>query len=91
MVIVSYDISDNRIRAKFSKFLLEHGDRIQYSVYEIVNSERVLNLVIAEINHSFKDGFTGADSVIIFRFSERDILRFGNAKHREGDLLILGS
>ena len=37
------------------------------------------------------NSFTGADSVIIFRFSERDILRFGNAKHRESDLLILGS
>ncbi|MGP5058704.1 CRISPR-associated endonuclease Cas2 [Psychrobacter celer] len=35
-------MSDNKTRAKFAKFLLEHGDRIQYSVYEIHNSERVL-------------------------------------------------
>lgn len=35
MIIVSYDISNDKVRSKFSKFLLEYGDRLQYSVYEI--------------------------------------------------------
>lgn len=89
MIIVSYDISDNKVRTKFAKFLMEYGDRLQYSVYEIHNSERVLNIITEEIKHNFSKSFTGADSVIIFRFTEREVLRFGHAKHREQDLLIL--
>lgn len=89
MIIVSYDISDNKIRAKFAKFLMEYGDRLQYSVYEIQNSERVLNIVTQRIKHEFEPLFCGADSVIIFRFTEREVLRFGNAGHRTQDLLVL--
>lgn len=90
MIIVSYDISDDKTRARFAKFLLEYGDRIQYSVYEIHNSERILNLVLEQVKHLFEKSFTGEDSVIIFKFNEREVLRFGNAKHREKDLLIIG-
>ncbi len=31
MIIVSYDISDNKVRARFAKFLMQYGDRLQYS------------------------------------------------------------
>ncbi len=89
MIIVSYDISDNKLRSKFAKFLMQYGDRVQYSVYEIHNSERVLNIITEEIKFNFEKHFTGADSVILFRFTEREVLRFGNAVHREQDLLIL--
>lgn len=68
---------------------MEYGDRLQYSVYEIHNSERVLNIITEEIKHNYEKAFTGEDSVILFRFTEREVLRFGNAKHREQDLLIL--
>ena len=31
--IVSYDISDDRRRARVAKLLLDYGDRVQYSVF----------------------------------------------------------
>lgn len=89
MIIVSYDISDNKLRGRFAKFLMQYGDRLQYSVYEIKNSERILNIITEKIKAEFESLFTGADSVIIFRFTEREVLRFGHAKHRNEDLLIL--
>lgn len=30
MIIVSYDISDNKVRGRFAKFLMQYGDRLQY-------------------------------------------------------------
>lgn len=48
MQVVSYDISDTRSRTRFSKILTTNGAiRLQYSVYEINNTARVLeNLLI---------------------------------------------
>ncbi|MCQ4775514.1 CRISPR-associated endonuclease Cas2 [Lacrimispora saccharolytica] len=43
MIIVSYDISDDKLRAKFAKYLSRFGNRIQYSVFEIDNSPRIVN------------------------------------------------
>lgn len=33
--VVCYDISDNRIREEVAKELLRHGNRVQFSVFEI--------------------------------------------------------
>lgn len=33
-VLVTYDITDNRIRTRVMKFLLNYGERIQLSVFE---------------------------------------------------------
>lgn len=41
MIIVSYDISNDKRRTKFSKYLMKFGHRIQYSVFEIDNSDRI--------------------------------------------------
>jgi len=35
MVIVSYDISDDKLRTKFSKYLSKFGHRLQYSVASV--------------------------------------------------------
>lgn len=89
MIIVSYDISNDKVRSKFSKFLLEYGDRLQYSVYEIQNSDRVLNMITEKIKVEFEPLFTNADSVMVFRFNQRELLRFGNALHKKESLLVL--
>ena len=88
MLIVSYDISDTKIRTRFSKFLKKYGRRLQYSVYEIKNSNRILKNVVAEIKKNFEKEFTKSDSVFIFNISNKEILRFGYAKNEEEDLLI---
>ena len=90
MTLISYDISDDKKRTKFAKYLSRFGHRIQYSVFEIENSERVLNNITADLNNKFKKSFDETDSVYIFRLSETcKILRFGYAKHEESDIMIV--
>ena len=90
MLIVSYDITDNKLRTHFSKFLSKFGGRLQYSVFEIRNSDRILENIVLHINKRFAKRFSQADSVIIFNLSKQcEILRFGYAKNDESDLLII--
>ena len=50
MVIISYDISDTKLRTKFSKMLVKHGAiRLQFSVYEVENTIRVIDNIIVTI------------------------------------------
>ena len=69
MVIISYDISDTKQRTKFSKYIQKIGHRLQYSVYEIDNSEKILYNIIADINNKFLKIFDQSDSVYIFHLS----------------------
>ena len=92
MLIVSYDLSNDRTRNKFSKFLLKYGRRIQYSVYEIRNSSRILQNILNEIEFKYKQSFTGADSVIIFKTCkgcDTKIKRYGFSANEE-ELLFFG-
>lgn len=90
MIIVSYDIADDKLRLKFSKFLSKYGHRIQYSVFEIDNSERILNNIMCEIENTFTQKFTQADSVYIFHMSKRcEVKRFGYAKNEESTLVVI--
>lgn len=90
MIIVSYDISDDKLRTKFSKFLKRFGRMLQYSVYEINNSKRILDIVMVEIHDRFEPKFSQSDSVMIFKLSETcEITRFGYAKNEEYDMIII--
>lgn len=90
MIIVSYDISDDKLRARFSKFLLKYGFRLQYSIFQIRNSKRVLSLVSSDIKNKFEKRFGQTDSIIIFNLSEQcKITRYGYAKNDEEDLIII--
>ncbi len=89
MLIVSYDISDDKLRNKFSHFLLKFGYRIQYSVFKIENSERVLNIVASEIENRFSKRFSQSDSVYIFRLSAScKIIKYGYAKNEDENIII---
>ncbi len=88
MIILVYDIQDDKLRTKFSKFLERYGKRIQYSVFEIKNSQRILDIVKTEIKMIFEKKFSQTDSVIIFDIRKiKEIIKFGNAKNDEADLL----
>lgn len=90
MVIVSYDIADDKLRTKFSKYLSRFGHRIQYSVFEIDNSNKLLNNIICDIENQFSKRFSEMDSVYIFKMSTScEIIRYGYAKHEEEDILIV--
>jgi len=89
MLLVSYDISDNKLRTKFSKYLQKYGERLQYSMFEIKNSERVLVNIETQIEQYFKKRFLQDDSIMIFHMSRQcKITRYGYAKNQEKDVLI---
>lgn len=91
MIIISYDFSNDKIRAEFSKFLKKYGRKLQLSVYELKNSPRVLNNVICEIESNYKLKFSNNDSIIVFNFCEgcrKKIKRYGYAAHEEKDLIF---
>lgn len=91
MLIISYDFTENKIRARFSKFIQKFGRKIQYSVYEINNSQRVLQLIIDEIELKYKKKFTNADSILIFQVCEgcaKKVKRYGYALNDEKEVLF---
>ena len=90
MIVVSYDISNNSLRTRFSNFLKKFGYRIQYSVFNITNSERILQNVITEIEGNFSKKFTQSDSVIIFHFSKQcKTHKFGYAANEDKDIIFI--
>lgn len=86
MLVISYDISDTKLRAKFSKMLTQNGAiRLQYSVYEVNNSDRIIANLLLKIDE-FASNFNGEDSVIIFNVSSVKLKKYGNAIHRDVDI-----
>lgn len=88
MLVISYDISDDKLRTNFSKMLTKHGARrLQFSVYEVNNTDRVLNNLMVMIEEMFAKKFGGGDSVIIFDVSAVKLKKYGNALHRDTDVV----
>lgn len=71
------------MRTNFSKMLKKHGAiRLQLSVYEVVNTKRVMDNLIAKIE-AYAKHFTNDDSVIIFDVNSDKLTKYGNAIHRD--------
>ena len=52
MLVISYDISNDKIRNRFSKLLTKNGAiRLQYSVYEVNNTFVVRENIKGVIEH----------------------------------------
>jgi CRISPR-associated protein Cas2 len=90
MLIVSYDISHNKLRTRFSKFLEKFGYRLQYSMFEIKNSQRILKIILAEIESDFSKSFSQTDSILILDLSKQcKITKYGYAKNDDSDMIIV--
>ena len=90
MIVISYDIKNDKLRTKFSKFIKKYGYRLQYSVYEITNSKRMLNNIMCEIKNNFETKFEQSDSVVIIETSENcKITKMGYAKNDDCDIIIV--
>lgn len=88
MLVISYDIKNDKLRTHFSKKLTKHGAvRLQYSVYEVNNTNRVLDNLVVMIEELFAKKFGGDDSVIIFDVSSVKLRKYGNAVHRDVDIV----
>lgn len=89
MLLILYDIQSDRLRTRFSKFLQKYGRRIQYSVFEIKNSPRILKNIEIEINVHFEKRFSQGDSVLVYQVGDNACLkRFGYPINEEEDLII---
>jgi len=91
MIIIAYDFSNNKVRAKFSKFINKFGKKVQYSVYEVRNSPRILQNILKEIELTYKQLFEGSDSILIFQVCEGDkkkIVKYGYAANDNEEVLI---
>lgn len=91
MLLVSYDFEDNNPRTKFSKFLKKFGRKLQYSVYEIRHSARVLQNILSEVELKYKKQFKNADSIIMIQLCEacqKKIVRYGYAVNDEKDVIV---
>ena len=90
MIIISYDIADDKKRAKFNKYIRKFGHMLQYSVYEIENSDRIFNNIVSDINNKFIKSFDEQDSVYIFKLSTScEVIKYGYSRHDDSDLLIV--
>lgn len=90
MILVAYDIADDKLRTQFAKYLSKHGHRLQYSIFEIKNSKRILSLVESEIKNSFEKKFSQTDSVMILNLSETcKITKYGYAKNDDSTLIVI--
>ena len=89
MFIVVYDISSDKLRTHFSKYLSRFGRRLQFSVFEIRNSPRILENIRAEIKAAYEPKFNQGDSVLILHVDDNAVIdRFGYAANEETDLLF---
>lgn len=65
---------------------------MQYSVFRISNSPRILENIKTEIRHRFEKKFRGCDSIVIFHTCKgctRNTLKFGYAKTEDDDIIFL--
>lgn len=71
------------MRSNFSKMLKENGAiRLQYSVYEVRNTKRIMDNLVAKIE-TYSKHFTADDSVVIFDVDMNKMSKYGNAIHRD--------
>ena len=92
MIIITYDISNNKLRTKFSKLLEKYGRRLQMSVFEIKNSQRILDNILIEIEKKFAKRFEITDSILIFSLCEackKKIIRYGFPVSEEDELVFM--
>lgn len=91
MVLVSYDISDDKLRTRFAKDLSKYGVRQQYSLFQLNNSEHILNNIVNIIENKYFGKFTQSDSVMIIKLNPNcEIKRYGYAKNEDKDFFVIG-
>ena len=88
-IIICYDISNNKVRTKFSKFLEQYGVRLQMSVFELEQSTRLLNVIQEQIKQKFEPLFEDCDSIFIFYTDLKKAVRYGASKHLDNGLIFL--
>lgn len=79
-VLVAYDVSDDKRRANLSKLLSSYGDRLQYSLFQLVVRPVQLELLCRSIEGII---VSSIDSVLIFDLG-KDVVADGAFNRRIG-------
>ena len=88
MIIVSYDITADKLRANFAKMLRSNGAvRLQFSVYELNNTKRIVDNLVEKIEE-YSKRFTFDDSVILFDVSSDKVTKYGSSIHRDKSIVF---
>jgi CRISPR-associated protein Cas2 len=89
MLVICYDISNDKLRTHFAKMLEKNGGiRLQYSVFEINNTQRIQDVLKTRIEKYYAKSFDGGDSIFIFETDIKKSIKYGNAIHRDQALLF---
>jgi CRISPR-associated protein Cas2 len=91
LILVSYDIPNNKRRTKIAKILLDYGERVQYSVFECNLTVRQIKKLMKELAAVVNDK---EDSVRAYRLCaacEQMVETMGQAQppQEEPDLFIV--
>lgn len=90
MFLVMYDIENDKTRTRFSKFLSRYGIRLQYSVFKIENSLRILDNVKVKIREKYEPLFSQGDSVLIYQIPDQScVAKFGYPRNEDTDLVLI--
>lgn len=89
MIVITYDLEDDKKRNKLFKLLKNYGQHVQYSVFECdLSNTKLTQLGLALDKFDFDDG----DSIIIYSICEefqRKIKTIGNSNVRINDLNLI--
>ena len=87
--IVSYDIPDDKRRTKVAKTLLDFGSRVQYSVFECIMDDKLMEKMFMKLNEVATD----EDSIRIYALCakcEANVKIIGRGKiTKDEDVYIL--
>jgi len=89
LIIVSYDISDDKRRGKLHQLLKNYGRSVQYSVFECALNEKEFKTLQKEVS---KILCRHEDSIIYYPLCEKcagKVLRTGNHRVPQQDLTIV--
>lgn len=94
LYVISYDITENKVRNKVSKILEGYGKRIQYSVFECEISDRLFEKLYEQLLEQTINSKT--DSIKIYRLCSKcanECMTIGtikeNAIRQNDDIIII--
>lgn len=86
LVLVIYDITDNKRRGKFVRFLEKYGVRVQKSAFEMIIDSSKYNKLISEIPGCIEP----EDNIRIYRIPVAgEVLAFGSENIEKEEVIII--
>jgi CRISPR-associated protein Cas2 len=92
--VVSYDVADDRRRERLSRLLESRGQRVQWSVFEVISTEEEIAALLSEVSGSEETFDPAEDSLRCYPLCARcresvDVRGAGRPLSRPGSPLVL--